>query len=281
LLSKTSFKADKKSTIISITVEDEDPQRAADMANAFVEELKELNKGLAITEAAQRRLFFEEQLKATKEALSKAEEDMKAFQEKTGAVKMEAQAISVIAAISQLRAQIAAKEVQIRVMSTYATPRNPDMQKANAELAGLKAQLAGVEAKSNGGNSVSSTGSLTEAGPEYLRKLRNLKFNETLYELLFKQYEAARLDEARDATVIQVVEKAVPPEWKSKPKRAIMVIVATFLGFLVAIGVVIFRERREQMRREDPETVEKIRTLKRLLSFNLRMKERLSKLRKR
>jgi tyrosine-protein kinase Etk/Wzc len=274
VLKKLVVKYDKKSTIITLNVNDKNPQLAADMANAFVEELKALNKGLAVSEAAQRRLFFEEQLKDTKEALMKSEEEMKTFQEKTGAIKMDAQAHSIISGISQARAQIAAKEVQIRVMRTYSTPQNPDVQRAVEELKGLQAQLAQLESRNGGNSSVSSTGGVTSAGIEYVRKMRDVKFNEILYNLLLKQYEAAKLDEARDATVIQIIEKAVPPEKRIKPKRRNMVIIAIFLGFFVSIGVVFFIEYREKVRREDPETMEKFETLRKLLSFNLKLRER-------
>ncbi|MEW6215801.1 MAG: Wzz/FepE/Etk N-terminal domain-containing protein, partial [Nitrospirota bacterium] len=127
LLGSLKAQDDKKSGIITIGFEDRDPKRAADLANAFVEELKNLNKGLAVTEASQRRLFFEEQLKDTKDALIKSEESMKGFQERTGAIKIDEQARAVIEGIAQLRAQIAAKEVELKVMKTYATQQNPDI----------------------------------------------------------------------------------------------------------------------------------------------------------
>src|SRR3989304_2460468 len=187
---------DKNTGIITIGVEDKDAKRAADMANAFVEELRNLTKGLAVTEAAQRRLFFEEQLKDTKMALIKAEEEMQGFQEKTGVLQVDAQAKAVIEGIANLRAQIASKEVQLRVMRTYSTPQNPDLQRAEDELKGLKAELGKLEAKGGSGyDPLMPTGRMPEVGTEYVRKLRDLKFYEDLYELLTKQYEAAKLDE--------------------------------------------------------------------------------------
>lgn len=136
-----------KSGVITVGVEDRDPKRAADMANALIEELRALNKGLSISEAAQRRLFFEEQLADAREGLSRAEEAMQAFQEESGAVNIDAQADAVIHGISSLRAQIAAKEVQIRVIRTYSTPRNPDVIRAEEELRGMREQLERLETK--------------------------------------------------------------------------------------------------------------------------------------
>jgi uncharacterized protein involved in exopolysaccharide biosynthesis len=235
-----------KDGIIVVTVEDRDPKRAADMANAFVEELVGVSKGLALTEAAQRRLFFEEQLKDIKISLTKAEEGIRGFQEKTGALKIDDQARAVIQGIGNLRAQIAAREVQYKVAQTFATPQNPDLQRIEEELRGLKSELNKLEKR--GGNNhdpLMPTGRMPSVGMEYLRKLRDVKYNETLYELLAKQYEMAKLDEARDAAVIQIIDKAVQPERKVKPKRALIVILSTILGFLAAIFYILYVERKK------------------------------------
>jgi len=235
-----------KDGMIVVAVEDRDPKRAADMANAFVEEMIGVTKGLALTEAAQRRVFFEEQLKDVKLALAEAEKGMEGFQEKTGALKIDDQARAVIQGIGNLRAQIAAREVQYKVAQTYATPQNPDLQRIEEELRGLKAELNKLEQK--GGNSpdpLMPTGRMPSVGMEYFRKLRDVKYNETLYELLAKQYEMAKLDEARDAAVIQVIDKAVQPERKAKPRRAIIVVVSTLTGFLFSIFIALFMDREK------------------------------------
>ncbi len=265
-------KSDKKSGIITVAVEDEDPKRAAEMANAFVEELKVLTKGLAVSEAAQRRLFFEEELKDTKQALAKAEESMRGFQEKTGALKMEDQAKAVIEGIATMRAQIAAKEVEVKVMRTYATSNNPDLQKAEEVLKGLRAELQKLESK-GGANAdpLMPTGRMPEVGLEYLRKLRDLKFNETLYELLTKQYELARLDEARDAAVIQVIDRAVPPDKKAKPKRGLMVAIATVAGFFLSVFAAFLWEYIETAS-SDPENKERFSIIKKHLYWRKRSK---------
>jgi tyrosine-protein kinase Etk/Wzc len=269
LLDNIEVNVDKKSNIITISVEDKDPVRAAQMANAFVEELKALTKGLAITEASQRRLFFEEQIKDTKLALIKAEEDLKKFQEKTGAIKVEEQAKAVIEGIATLRAQIAAKEVEIKVMKTYSTPYNPDLQRAEEALRAMKAELQKLEAKEGKNpDPLMPTGRMPEVGMEYLRKLRELKFNETLYELLLKGYETARLDEARDAVVIQVVDKAIPPDKRAKPKRTLMVLVATFTGFFLSIFIAFFIEYKEKAS-QDPEQKERIEAIRKEINFKI------------
>ncbi len=238
-----SVRDDRKSGIITINVEEKDPKRAADMANAFVDELQKLNSGLAITQASQRRLYFEEQLKSAKTSLAQAEENMKAFQEKTGALHIESQAKAVLEGIGMIRAQIAAKEVELKVMKTYSTPQNPDFQRVEETLWGLRAELAKMEGRGGRGHDpLMPTGRMAQIGTDYAKQLRDLKFNEVLYGLLLQQYEAAKLDEAKDATTIQVIDRAVPPEKKVKPQRAMMIILGGIIGFFLSIFAAFLME---------------------------------------
>lgn len=251
-----------KDEIISVSVLDMDPQRAAEIANAFIEKLKDMTQTYAVTEASKTRLFFEEQLARVKEDLIRAEEDMQGFQEETGAVKVDEQAAALIDSIADLRAQISSKEVEIKVMKTYAEPKNPDLQKAEEALKGMKEELQKLEAKSGEDPDVLvPAGSIPELGMDYTRKLRELKYQESLYELMAKQYEIARVDEARDATIIQVLDRAVPPEKRAKPRRKVMVVLATFIGFFSSIFVAFFMEFIENVSRdeENREMVELIR----------------------
>jgi len=241
-----------KDEIISVSVEDENPQRAAEIANAFIEELKVMTQTLAVSEASKRRLFFEEQLAEVKEDLLKSEDAMQGLQEKTGAISMDEQARAVIESIAALRAQIAAKEVELKVMKTYTEPKNPDLQKSEEALKGMNEELRKLEAKSGEKpDTLVPTGSIPGIGADYTRKLRDLKYQETLFELMANQYEIARVDEARDATIIQVLDKAVPPEVRSKPKRSLMVALATFCGFFLAILAAFFMEFLENASRDE------------------------------
>jgi tyrosine-protein kinase Etk/Wzc len=238
-----------KDGLISIEVEDTDPMRAADIANAYVEELERTNDRLAVTEAAQRRLFFEKELRQQKEALASAEVELKKTQEKTGLIKLDEQGRALIEAVAQVRAQIAAKEVQIGAMRSFTTERNPDRLRAEMELRGLRQQLGQLEHDSGGvlKNSIFvPTAKVPEVGLEYVRKLREVKYQETLFELLAKQYELARLDESKDASIIQVLDRAVPPERKSKPRRALIVILTGFLFGFLAVLLAFARDAYER-----------------------------------
>jgi tyrosine-protein kinase Etk/Wzc len=243
LLQSFTAREDRKSGVLFLTVEDRDPKRSADMANAFVEELKTLAGGLAISEAGQRRMFFEDQLGQTKVSLARAEEEIKGFQQRTGMFQVDAQARAIIEGIARLRAGIAVKEVEARVLRSFATAQNPDLQRVEEEIRALRAELEKVEtSKGQGFDPLMPSGRVPEMGTEYLRKLRQLKYNETLYELLSKQFELAKLDEARDAVVIQVIDPAVPPERKSRPHRAQIVLLATVTMLFLSVFVVLLLE---------------------------------------
>ena len=244
LLDLLKAREERKTGIIVLSVEDKDPKRAADLANAFVEELRSLTSGLSISEAGQRRMFFEDQLRQTKEALARSEEEIKNFQQRTGMFQIDAQASAIIEGIAQLRAGIAMKEVQAKVLRSFATPQNPDLQRVEEELRGLRIELEKVETKKGVGfDPLMPSGRVPEMGVEYLRKMRQLKYNETLYMLLAKQYELAKLDEAKEAIVIQVIDRAVVPERKSRPQRVPIVLLATSLAILLSSSYVLFRER--------------------------------------
>jgi uncharacterized protein involved in exopolysaccharide biosynthesis len=243
-----------KEGLISIEVSDRDPRRAAEIANAYVDELHSLNQNLAITEAAQRRLFYEQQLKAERDELSAAELALKQLQQRSGLLQPDVQGRTVIASIADLRAQVAAHEVQLQTMRSYATSNNPDLKRAETELAGLRGQLAKLErsdAAAGNGNIEIPARQMPEADLEYLRRARELKYHEALYEFLGKQLEAARIDEGQNAILVQVVDKAVEPEKKSSPKRTLLVLVSTLTAFVLACGGVLIIEaiRRKQ---QDP-----------------------------
>lgn len=223
-----------KDGLISIAVEDFSPELAAKLANAYVEELRNLTKTLAVTEAGQRRQYFETQLNKAKKELADAEIALKQTQEKTGVLQLEAQGKATMEALANLRAQIASRQVQLSAMRNFATEQNPDYQRVRAELGGLQQQLNALTKGSNEDDVLVSRAKAPEIAVEYLRKVRDLKYQETLFELLSKQYELAKLDEARDGANIQILDVATPPEKKSKPKRALLILIAGMGGFFLA-----------------------------------------------
>ena len=256
--------ASGKDGFITIEYSDKDPQFAATIANAYVEELDRLNSTLAVTEASRKRLFLEKQLKSARTNLDVAEIALKQTQERTGMIQPEAQSGALIAAVTNLRAQIAAKEVELAAMGAFATPQNPDYRQIQQVIVGLRVQLTKLEANSAGSDIKVPTGKLPETGLEFLRKTREFKYQETLFELLSKQFEIAKIDEAKDASLIQVVDKALVPEQKSKPKRSLIVILATMMAFFIGILLAFFREASARASL-DPASAERMSLLRRYL----------------
>ena len=241
---RTTAVAGSKDGLIRISVEDGDPKRAAELANGYVDEFRKLSASLAITEAARRRLFFERELQQAKDNLTAAEEAMRKTQQSTGVLQIDSQARSLIESAAVLRAQVVAKEVQIQSMKSYAADDNPTLILEKQQLAALQSQLEqmGGSQYDAGSNIVLSKGRVTQAGMEYLRRLRDLKYNETVFELLAKELEIAKLDEARQGEIVQVVDAAVPPDKKSSPHRTLIVIAMTILAFFVAVFWVLVRQ---------------------------------------
>jgi uncharacterized protein involved in exopolysaccharide biosynthesis len=261
-LADSSNIAAGKDGLITIEVDDEDPKRAAAIANAYVEELDKLTQTLAITEAAQRRLFFERQLQQAKEGLAEAEVALKVTQEKTGLIKLDDQGKAIIEAVATLRAQISAKEVEVRSMRTFATEQNPEYMRSQQQLAALRAELMKLERAqiSGGGDILLPTGKVPEAGLEYVRKYRDVKYHEAIFELLAKQFELAKIDEAKEVAIIQVVDQALAPDRKSKPKRALIVIIATFVAGLIAVVSAFAKEAIERAQ-NDPAQARRLHML--------------------
>jgi uncharacterized protein involved in exopolysaccharide biosynthesis len=228
----TKIESGLKDGLIRLSVTDGNPERAAELANGWVDEYRRLTATLAITEASQRRLFFERQLSAAHEDLTRAEEDMKQTEQRTGVIELQSQARAMIASASLLRGQLAAKQVEIRGMREFAADQNPDLQRAEQELTGMEGQLAAMDADSDRstGDLVAPKGTVTQAGLDYTRALREVKYRETIQDLLTRQYEGARVDEARQGALIQVVDQAVTPD-RPSPYR-LWVLLGALLGAL-------------------------------------------------
>jgi capsule polysaccharide export protein KpsE/RkpR len=183
-------------------------------------------------------MFYERELVTAKDHLADAEVELKKVQEKTGVIALDEQAKVIIENVGTLRARIAAKQVQISAMSSFATAQNPDLQRAQAELEGMKTELAKLESNrmvSGRGNIQVPTGEVPAVGLEYIRKLRDVRYFEALYEILAKQFELAKLDEAKDIPLVQVLDHAVAPDERSKPNRALWITMAVFTALLCAL----------------------------------------------
>jgi tyrosine-protein kinase Etk/Wzc len=251
-----------KDGIITVEVDDEDPKRAADLANAYVDELFKLTTVLAVTEASQRRLFFERQLDLTRVSLVKAETDAQKALEQGGLAAVDSQGRSAVETAARLRAQISVKEVQIGAMRTFASEGNPELKLAQREIEVMKQELAKSEG-ATGSKTVQAVAGRS-SGIDNLGLLRNVKYFETMYGLLAQQYESAKIDEAKDSAIIQVMDKAIEPDRKSKPLRSLIVLLSALVTGIVAVFAAFIREAIERAK-SDPEQSQRLTRLKEYL----------------
>jgi uncharacterized protein involved in exopolysaccharide biosynthesis len=239
----------KKDGLITIEVDDEVPQRAADIANRHVEELRRLTGQLALTEAQQRRVFFEGQLKQTRDRLTQAQQVLQASGFSQGALRADARASAE--AYARLRAEITATEVRLQTLRRGLSDSTPEVQQTISTLGALRSQLAKLEDTAD-----------ASGAPDYVGKYREFKYQETLFELFARQYELARVDESREGALIQVVDEARPAEYKSRPKRALLAVGAAVAALLLLGAWVVAREawRRSAQRPESAAKIEQLRS---------------------
>ncbi len=230
----------EKDGMITISFVDTDPRQAAAVCNAYVDELYKVNNRLAFGAASQRRLFFEQQLAQEKDRLAEAEVQLKKTQEATGIIAPTGQTENIIRQVSQIQAEITEREVELGALRTSSTEQNPEVVRLTTELTSLRRQLSDLERgagmKHTPGDISIATANVPEAGLEYIRKERDMKYHQLLFDLLARQYEAARMDESKAAPVIQVVDPALVPDKKSAPFRALYLLVGLMLGFFFSAG---------------------------------------------
>jgi uncharacterized protein involved in exopolysaccharide biosynthesis len=224
----------KKDGLITVEADGSSPQLAADIANAHVAELRRLTGQLALTEAQQRRAFFEVELKKTREQLARAQQDLQQSGFNPGAIKTEPKAAAE--AYARIKAETTAAEVKLQTLRGSLAESSAEVRQQQALVGALRTQLSKLE--------TADRPEASDAG--YISRYREYKYQESLFELFARQFEAARLDESREGGLIQVVDPATPPEYKSKPKRAFIAVSASVLtGLLLAVGLVFrhFRTR--------------------------------------
>jgi tyrosine-protein kinase Etk/Wzc len=254
-----------KDGMITVEVEDKSRLLVAKLANTYVDELQRLSGGLAVTEASQRRLFFERQLETAKDKLANVEMSLKGALDKGGVFSVDAESRAVLETAARLKAQISAKEIQLGAMRPFVTSQHPEFRRIEEELVSLRAELSRLQ----GAQAATGSGQVTQAKPSGLDKvqlMRDLKYYQMLYELLAKQYELARLDEAKEPSLVQVLDPAVDPERRSGPKRVLIVLASMVLAALAAVTLAFFLDARQRIMK-DPVDAVRWNELKKHLRF--------------
>jgi tyrosine-protein kinase Etk/Wzc len=246
--SSTTISIDVKSSIITLSVTDKSPAHAHDLASAYMDALREADGRLALTQSSQRRLFFGQQLAKEKDDLEDAEVELKKTEEQSGLIAPAGQTESEIRTIAETQAQIAVRQVQLAALRDSATEQNPNVIRLQSEIGDLQGQLARLQNGNGKGTAAIPTSKVPELQLDYVRKEREVKYHEALFDMLSKQYEAARLDEAHDAPVLQVLDPASYPDAKSSPKRMYIMVIGLMLGLLAGCFWVLARDRIHALR---------------------------------
>jgi uncharacterized protein involved in exopolysaccharide biosynthesis len=253
VLEKVARMQATKDGIITITTESKDPKLAAAIANTFVEELGKKSVQLNLTKAGTERIFLEKRLVLVKEDLKKAEEALKTFSESNKTIKVDSQAAATIEGIARIRAELVAKEVQLNSLKSYLTDESSEVKMLKAGIDKLRSQLNSQTATGSGSNSnvIPNAGNVPNLGLEYARRYREVKIQEAIFEQLTKQYELAKLTEAKDSSALQILDEAVVPLKKSSPKRAMIVILSTVTAMIGAISFAFVSEYLSKMPQEE------------------------------
>jgi len=240
----------KRDGIVSITVQDKDPARAAEMANGFVDELGRIVAALNVSGAGQSRIFLEGRLALVKADLARAEEALRSFSMKNKAIQVSEQAKLTIEGIARLKAQLAAQEVNLATYQNYLTDSSQEIKNAKAGISSLKSQIARLEGTDSTG-AILPVGSVPTLVQEYTQLMREYKTQESLLDLLTKQYEMYKLSEAKNFPSIQIIQKARVSDKKSKPKRVRIVLASTFAAFFASLLAAFVREYVGKMPTEE------------------------------
>lgn len=261
--------ADKKSSIISVTVSDTSPEMAVQLAQSVFDETLTVMQNVAVTPSAKQRLFIEEQLKENNKALIKAENDLSAFLKETG-MSSPSGTPSDIGSLGALQARMVAKEIEIKAARRFATDANPQLKKLQAEYNAIKKQFEDNKGLTASASPTGDIKNITESSLQYATLFREYKFRESLVTILLRQYETAKLRESQDPVVIQLLSPPTYPEIRSKPERTKIVILATLLGGFLAVFTA-FTMHFLSLSAKDPQVGSKVDFIKNSLGSDLRI----------
>jgi len=253
-----------KEGVISVKVEDKDPRLAAEIANGYITTLDRLFAKLGTTDASRQRAFISDRLEKTEKALRRGEDALRRFQETNKTIVVQEQAKSAIEEAAKVKGQIVAAEAQLEFLRAFSTEVNPQVLAQRRQIEEMKRQLSqmqygvGMELPSESRNPGQPRKELhvpftkmPELGMEYVRLVRDVKVQETVYNLLTAQYEQAKINEARDMPTVQLLDKAVPAERKSRPKTVLNMAIAGALSLFVGIFLAFCLEYVERIRKQE------------------------------
>jgi uncharacterized protein involved in exopolysaccharide biosynthesis len=260
----TDVEEDKKSGVISITVSDRNPQRAAAMAQAYVDELNRLVATLNTGAAHRERVFLEERLKVVKADLDESSKAFSEFASKNTAIDIKEQGKAMVEAAATLQGEAIAAESELRGLEQIYTPENVRVRAVQARLAELKRQLAKLGGASSLDPAVDPNSSeaiypsirqLPLLGVGWADLYRRVKIDETVYEVLTQQYELARVEEAKEVPSIKVIDPGKPPEKRSGPPRTLIILAGAVMGLCLGAAWIFGKHAWSNTDPDDPRKV--------------------------
>src|SRR5690349_21149227 len=271
----TSISEDRKSGIISISVTDHNPQRAAALANAYVDELNSLVTDLSTSSAHRERVFLEERLKVAKRDLATAVNELAQFSSKNNTLDIQQEGKAMLDAAGTIAGEMIAAQSQLEGLRQIYTDNNSRVRSLQARVASLRKQLEKLGGKQEDGDNVAApkgghTGeqaaetasmpypsihSLPLLGAKYADYYRRAKIQETVFELLTEQYELAKVEEAKETPSVKVLDPALKPERKSFPPRLLVMFLGTFLALSVCVVGVVGADHWKNADPEDPRKI--------------------------
>ncbi len=263
LADRTAINEDRKSGIITITVTDRDPKRAAAMAAAYVDELNTLIAQLSTSSARRERVFLEGRLVAVKQELESAEKDFSQFASSKGAIDITEQGKAMVEAAATLEGQMIAAQSELEGLKQIYTDNNVRVRAAQARIDELRQQLRRLGGKA-GGNIQETAGNANSDAPyptlrqlpilgvPFADKLRRLKVQEAVYETLTKQYELAKVEEAKEVPSVKELDSPVVPEHKSFPPRLLIMVMGTLCAAVLGGVWILGQARWREIDPQDP-----------------------------
>ena len=257
----TSISEDRKSGILTITVTDGDPNRAAAIAKAYVSELDQLVAKLSTSSARREREFLEERLKAVQTDLETAEKDFSQFASKNTAIDIKEQGRAMVDAAATLEGQLIAAKAELEGLRRIYTDSTVRVRATQARVDELQRQLEKLGGKGESTSSASSSDSdplypsirkLPILGVTFADLYRRTRVQEAVFEALTQQYELAKVQEAKETPSVKVLDEPRVPERKSFPPRLVIMVLCTFLAWAFAVVYTLGRTRWAEMDSTDP-----------------------------
>lgn len=259
LAMRTNFQVSSQIQIISISVDDEDPVISADLANAYLDALDEVNRKVNVGASHNKRVFLEKRLKSVNSSLNEAESNLRAFQEKYGILSISDQSRSAIEGASKIKAEIITSEAELSMLKRFGTNKQKDVAMLNSKIEELQKQLAKIESGDSSDDSLYIPfNEMPAIGMELAKLTRDVNVQEELFKLITNQYELAKIEEAKDVKTIQVLDRAIPPDKKSGPRKVLIIVISLFVSLTVAVVMALFMGYMDRIKNDEYERYQQV-----------------------